>query len=75
MIDLETLATTPDAHILTIAARAFDPDTGKVAEAIELALNSPTDATERELRRQIYLEEKSPRRYAELLLAILRESS
>jgi exodeoxyribonuclease VIII len=39
MIDLETLATTPDAHILTIAARAFDPDTGKVAEAIELPIS------------------------------------
>lgn len=46
-----------------------------VAEALEYRLANPVSATEREEQRRAYLEAKSPRVYAERLLAILRESA
>jgi hypothetical protein len=45
-----------------------------VAEAIEQALSSPPESAAREQQRLAYLEEKSPRRYAQLLLAISQET-
>jgi len=45
-----------------------------VAEAIEQALNGPTEPAACEQQRLAYLEEKSPRRYAQLLLAIIQET-
>ena len=44
-----------------------------VAEAIESSLRNPTDAEEVHRQRLQYLADKSPRRYAELLMAILEE--
>ena len=44
-----------------------------VAEAIEQVLDNPLDPPKLEAQRLAYLEEKSPRRYAELLLNVLGE--
>ena len=46
-----------------------------VAEAIEYRLSRPASAEDREQMRRDYLAAKSPRRYAELMLALLREAS
>jgi glycosyltransferase involved in cell wall biosynthesis len=46
-----------------------------VAEAIEYRLSRPVSAEDREQMRREYLAAKSPRRYAELMLALLREAS
>jgi hypothetical protein len=46
-----------------------------VAEALEYRLANPVPAVEREEQRRAYLAAKSPRVYAERLLAILRENS
>lgn len=45
-----------------------------VAEALEYRLANPVPAAEREEQRQVYLEAKSPRRYAASLIEILRAS-
>ncbi len=44
-----------------------------VAEAIEEALSSPSEPQEIEGQRKEYIDEKSPRRYAQKLLEILQE--
>ena len=46
-----------------------------VAEALEYRLANPVPAAEREEQRRTYIAAKSPRVYAERLLAILRENS
>jgi hypothetical protein len=46
-----------------------------VAEAIEHAVTHPRSLEEREQMRQQYLEEKSPERYAEQLLALLNQTA
>jgi hypothetical protein len=46
-----------------------------VAEAIEYRLSRPLSAEDREQMRREYLAAKSPRRYAELMLALLREAA
>jgi hypothetical protein len=46
-----------------------------VAEALEYRLAHPVPAEERELQRREYLAAKSPKVYAEQLLAILREGA
>ena len=46
-----------------------------LAEAIEYRLAQPFSPTDREQMRREYLSAKSPRRYAELMLALLREAS
>jgi hypothetical protein len=46
-----------------------------VAEAIEYRLSRPVSAEDREQMRREYLAAKSPRRYAELMLALLREAA
>jgi len=45
-----------------------------VAEAIERALAHPMPQAEREAERHAYLDRKSPRRYAELLLDVCRQT-
>lgn len=45
-----------------------------VAEAIECALSNPMPHEERERERTAYLDRKSPRRYAELLLDVCRST-
>ena len=45
-----------------------------VAEAIDSCIRNPVDAEGIERQRLQYLADKSPRRYAELLMAMLRES-
>ncbi|MDD2857590.1 MAG: hypothetical protein PHU75_02850, partial [Candidatus Nanopelagicales bacterium] len=44
-----------------------------VAEAIEHRIRSPFDSEVKEQQRLAYLDAKSPRRYAEQLLQLLRE--
>ncbi len=46
-----------------------------VAEAIERRLAQPIAHDLREQMRREYLDRKSPRRYAELLLALLQEAA
>jgi hypothetical protein len=46
-----------------------------VAEAIEHAAAHPRSLQDREIMRQQYLDEKSPARYAEQLLALLSNVS
>ena len=45
-----------------------------LAEAVEVALEEPMSDVDREVLRRSYLDEKSPARYSEQLLAIIEES-
>ena len=45
-----------------------------VAEALEYRLANPIDPVVKEQQRLDYLDRKSPRRYAEALLALLQEA-
>lgn len=66
MVDLETLATTIDAHVLTLGACVFDPLTGKLGESFYARLSPDGQRRRIDYSTVLWWMEQSPEARAEV---------